>query len=253
MNSALVGKSAFAYKRPTIKRGHIGDLAHITGHICKPREIFIRDARNTHLEVEIRYDCREIGIAAAFSVSVDCPLNHDRSGFNRKECICDTKTAVIMRVYPHLCRDLRHDLFHYLLQLRREHASICITEDYPVRPCRNRRFYSFCGIFRIVLVAVKEVFRVINDFPAIGTKIVHRIKDHGKILFQRVRHDLFYVKIPCLTKNSHRLCLGIKQRLEIVVFFRVYLWPSRASKGGKTCLCKFRLFCQFKEVNIFGI
>ena len=84
----------------------------------------------------------------------------------------------------------------------------------------------FCGterfnrVFRIGLVAVEEMFRIVNDLFGIFLEVCHRRLNHVEVFRERRANNVRYVQIPALAKNRLDRSFGLDQSLQKRIVFR---------------------------------
>ncbi len=178
MHPALVGKCAFSHKWPLILRGDIGNFAH------KPREFrqlphaLFRNASGTQFKMKIPHNTYEIHISTAFSIAVYGTLHHTCPPLNRHQGICQRQTAVIMCVDSQLCLMAGSDLFHDGAHLMGHATAIGIAQHDKISAPRFSGPDGFKGVFGIILVSVKKMFRIENNLAVLLFQVCYRVFDH---------------------------------------------------------------------------
>jgi hypothetical protein len=87
-------------------------------------------------------------------------------------------------------------------------------------PACSRRLPGGQGVFRVVLVAVEAVFRVVDDHRPVVLQIADGVGDHGEVLVGRCAQHLFDVEQPGLAEDGDHRRLGLEQSDLVVVLDR---------------------------------
>ena len=96
----------------------------------------------------------------------------------------------------------------------------------------------FCGterldrVFRIGLVAIEEMFRIVNDLFGIFLEVCHGRLDHVEVFRERRADHVRYMQIPALTKNRLDRSFRLDQSLQKRIVFRQDFRTTRTAKRG---------------------
>ena len=98
VDTALVGKGAFADKGPAVERHQVGRLRDVARNPFELGEVFGREAGAFHFQAQDRNDGCQVGIAATLSVAVDRAVDHDGAGFDGDDAVGHCQAGVVVGV-----------------------------------------------------------------------------------------------------------------------------------------------------------
>ena len=111
-------------------------------------------------------------------------------------------------------------LFDFLddrLQFPRHGSAVGIAKYNAICMALFRSTECLNSIFRICLVTIKEMFRIVNHLFGMFLEVGHRRLDHVQILFQRGADNVGHMQVPALAENrldrGARLYKGLQQRV----------------------------------------
>ena len=184
MDASLMGKGAIADIGKISWMGQVGELGHETGNLPDLFELVVGDAIDPHLQLEVRDDGTEIGIAAPLAVTIDGSLDHVDPFLDGKNGVGHSQFGVVMDMNAERNPDLFLHLLDDRLDLAGEGASIGIAEYDPVGSgllCRSQRWKGRTGI---MLVSVEEVFGVEEHFSGFAPEAYGWLVDHLEVLIE---------------------------------------------------------------------
>src|SRR5690606_23820633 len=96
VHAPLVRERAAADVGRVFVRGEVGDLGDEVAQLVELGELPGREAAPVELELDVRDDAAEVGVAAALSVAVDRPLDVTRAGSDGRERVGDAAAAIVV-------------------------------------------------------------------------------------------------------------------------------------------------------------
>src|SRR5690606_12822200 len=100
VHAPLVRERAAADVGRVLVRGEVGDLGDEVAQLVELGELPGRETPSIELQLDVRDDAAEVGVAAALSVAVDRPLDVSRARAARRERVGDAAAAVAGDVDP---------------------------------------------------------------------------------------------------------------------------------------------------------
>lgn len=207
------------------------------------------------LELEVREDRNQVGIAASFSDSVDRSLDMIAPSVDRREGVGSREVTIVMAVDTELglgaCElglgmgDDRRNLF-------RERSAIGVAQNNPLRAglgrCLNRGQCVSCVGF----VAIKEMFSVINNRGMLGKKC-DALTDHVEVFLQGDAQDFGGVEVPRLTDQRDDRSLGRHQRSQSRVVGRFDTPPAGHTKGSESAGAEVQFFRLLEKESVLFV
>ncbi|MNZ65006.1 hypothetical protein D3C78_831870 [compost metagenome] len=160
MNATFVSEGCIAHICLTNRHMHICDFAYVTGCSRQTGELVLRQHVIVKLDLQVRNDRAEVGIAAAFSIAVNGALYLTGAGLNGCQGVCYGQLAVIMRMNTDRSTKLVINSRHDFMNFSGHRAAVRIAEHEPVRSSLLGFFQYGQSIFRVVLVAVEEMLSI---------------------------------------------------------------------------------------------
>jgi len=255
VHSALVGEGAQPHVGLILIVGEIGDLGDIAGDFGELGEILSRLACVAHLEDEARDDGTEVGVAAALPDAVHGPLDVGDSGRDRKEGVRDGDIGVVVAVdaEPGLGPKPFPDGAYDLNEFSRQGPSVRVAEDDALGPCSPGASDGLDGVIRVCLVAVKEVFRVVEEGLDPCLEPGEGICDEFEVALEGDAKGVADMDVPCLSEDGDHGSAGRGQGLEVRIVFRLVLRLVRASKGADPGMSQGIVLDLLKELDVLGI
>ena len=111
-----------------------------------------------------------------------------------------------MNAYRHFEQSTHrlHDLCHF----GRKGSPVGITKNQRIGATLDGRLKRLDSVFRIVLVAIKEVLSVVYDLFPPRFEESYGIADHPQVFLQRRVNDVGHMEIPTLAKYDDNWSLG---------------------------------------------
>ncbi len=134
--------------------------------------------------------------------------------------------VVVRQTFDRLACHLRDSL--------RQRSAIGIAQCKASRPGRRGGLQRLDRVFGIGVVAIEEMFRIINHF-GVPTEKLDAIADHLQVFIQRDAQDFGGVVIPSLADQRDEGCLRGDQSLHAGIVFGLHRFatrhPERADLG----------------------
>ena len=98
VRAALVGKGALPDKGLVAVRVLVGQFADVAAEFQQLAQVFVARALEAHLELEVRYDANQVGVATALTVAVDGALHLRAAVAHGLQRVGDAGLAVVVGV-----------------------------------------------------------------------------------------------------------------------------------------------------------
>ena len=159
--------------------GDLGDRVRDPGCFA---QCAVRQHPQAALELEVRHQRHEIGIAGSLAVAVERPLDVSRARVDRGEGVGDRATGVVVAVdaEPDTGRviDGRDDL----TDIVGKQPAVRVAQRDQLRASFGSRPHYGQRIRRIAAVTVEEVLGVEEDAAAKANQERHRVAHHREVL-----------------------------------------------------------------------
>src|SRR2546428_1759214 len=127
----------------------IGNPAEKASRFVQLLQTLATDSFVSELQLQVWDDGTEVGIAAAFAVTIDRSLHVNRSGRNRRKGVRHGQLSIVMAVYAErhfdLCNDCPRDARHVVWKA----ATVRVAKHDSLRTTSSRRAQSRERILRI--------------------------------------------------------------------------------------------------------
>ncbi len=205
------------------------------------------------LQAEIGDDADQVGIAAALADAVDRPLDLRRATSHCGECVGDGDVAIVVAVDAQLGAESAAHSLDALGDLLGQRAAVGVAEDDDRGAGILGGVERLQGVLRVVLVAVEEVFGVVEDLAAGGAAERDRVGDHAQVLFEGGADHLADVHVPGLADDGDDGRLRIEQGLEARVVLGPGVLAPRHAKGGDSRVPQRELLDLLKILEVLGV
>ena len=121
---SLVRERALSHVRLIVASGHVRQLCGEAVDLGEAAKLLVVDHVYPQFELEVGYDGKQVGVAAALAVAVDGALYLRRAGLHRCDRVGDGHVGVVMAVDADAASDRRADL-------------VDDVEDVPQAACRH--------------------------------------------------------------------------------------------------------------------
>ena len=211
-------------------------------------------ARTAHLQFEVGNDRTEVGVAAALAVAVHGALDLHRALAHGLQGVGHGQFAVVVGVDAEAgLGQLFTDGFHDGGDLSGQAATVGVAEHQEFGAGFPGRAQGGDGVFRVGLVAVEEVFRIIEQFLGVGAQERQGIADELQVAFQGDLQGVGDVDIPAFTEDGQHRCPGFHQSQEIGIILGGDLGGVRGAECGEFGGAQLILSHLREEAFILGI
>jgi hypothetical protein len=213
VEAGLVGEGRRAdVRRLRVERPveHLGDVVAHRGQALEPAG---GQAVEAELELQVRDDGRQVGVARALAEAVEGALHLAHAGEHGGHGVGDGTARVVMAVDAErgVAADVTVHRGDDLADLVRQAAAVRVAQHEVRRPTDDGGFQRPQRDLGVVLVAVEEVLEVDHHPPAGAAEEAHRVADHRLALVERGLQRLEHVVVPALGDDAHRLGAGVEQ------------------------------------------
>jgi len=146
-----------------------------------------------------------------------------------------------------------HDPRHDLLEVVDERAAVGVAQGEVGCAPAFRRDQGSEGVIGIVLEAVEKVLGIVDDLPALGDEMAHRVLDHGEVFLGRGADDFGDMEQPRLADDGHDGSPGVEQHLELGVVGGGDAGAAGRPEGGDLGMTKFQPAHLGEERDIAGV
>ena len=116
----------------------------------------------------------------------------------------------------------------------RQRATVRVTHHEMSSALHDRCFNDAHRKFRIVLVTVKEVFKIDKNTPTIAVEEINRIRHHENALFERGLQSVGDVIVPRLRNDAHSGGVGVEQIAQRGIVIDFSARTTRRTKSNKS-------------------
>ena len=121
-------------------------------------------------------------------------------------------------------------VLHNLLEFPRHRAAVRVAKHDKVRAAAFSSLQRLESVFRVRLVAVKEMFRIVNHLFGMVLEVVDGRLDHVEVFLERRADDVRDVQIPALSKNRLDRSARLHERLQQRVLLGQHLRAARGTE-----------------------
>ena len=204
----------------------------------------------SHFENEGGQDRNQIGVAAALAKPVQRALNLANPGAHRGQRIRDRVFGVVVAMDAELfAGDLLHHLADDLLDFMGQRSAIGVAEHDPARPRFVSRDDASERVFRIVLIAVEEMFGVEQNFRNGLRGMGDAVADHGEVFVAADAERHVHLEIPGLADQTKRRRLAADQRGKAGIVAGGAARFAGPAEGGQLGMSEFRRIAEKRVVG----
>ena len=204
-----------------------------------------------HFKGKVGNDGGQVGIPIALAITVHRALHHDGSGFQSRQAHGHAYANVVVAMHADTSggKSLHHRPRDFLY-LRHELAAIGLAKYEKVGTASFRRFQGGEGVLGVVEITVVEVFGVVDDLLPLLLEVADGILDHCQVLLRGGADHLGYVQKPALPEYGDYGGGGIKQKLNLGIFFYGYVCPASGTEGRQLCVFQIQTTRLFEEGHV---
>ena len=138
-------------------------------------------------------------------------------------------------------------------QVMGQRPTVGVAQDHGLRAAANRGLQCFESIGGVGLVAIEEVFRIVDHALAVIPEIRDGMLDDAQIIVGRGEQDVRDVQRPRLAENGADRCPRIEQGLDVDIIFGAGFNPACSSECGNERRLPLQVTGALEELNIFRI
>ena len=230
----------------------VGQLVDEEGQFRQPGKV--RHRSHPHLGLEAGDQRGEIAVAGPLPVAVDRPLHLHRARAHGGQRVRHPEPAIVVRVDAERGRrEVGGGGAKDRLDLVGQAAAVRVAEDDQVRPALPGGVQRRQRMFGVVLVAVEEMFRVVDDLAAMAFEVAHAVGDHRAVL-RRVDPQHFRdVEPPAFAEDRHHGSPGPEQAGDLRVLADRHVRAARAAKGGELGAPEGLLLGGIEKRGVLGV
>ena len=214
VGTALVRKRRIAHVRGMHVARQVHNLVHVAAQLAQPCNLLRGKELRAHLEMQVGSNRREVRVSATLAVTVHHALHHRSAALHGKQAVAHAQARVVMHVDADRRRNHLLHVLHNLLEFPRHRAAVRVAKHNEVRAAALRSLQRLESVLRVRLVAVKEMFRIVNHLLGMVLEVVDGGLDHVEVLFERRADDVRNVQIPALSKNRLDRSARLHERLQ---------------------------------------
>ncbi len=192
----------------------------------------------------------QVGVAAAFTDTVDGSLNLPRPCLHRRDGVRHRKATVIMGVDADIrIRQGLTNRGYRLGDLFGHGATIGITENDPFGAAFMGSLGAIKGKLGVVLIAIKEMLTIEHRLTPALLGGGNRFPDHHQVFIKADPKRGFNMKIPCLADQAGAIGFSIKHGIKPAVIGGAAATPAGHPESNRTGMVKRR---KLTEKGIVG-
>ncbi len=152
--------------------------------------------------------------------------------FDGGQGVADGEVAVVVDVDADGGGNLAFDGLDGVGDLARQAAAVGVAEDEAAGAGFGGGLEGFEGVVGVFLVAVEEVFSVVNDFLDVGGEVGDGVGDHADVLVERDAQNLAGVEVPALADDGDDLGTGSDESAQAGVVLGGGVASAGHAEGG---------------------
>ena len=250
MGATLMGKCGITHIRGVHIARQIHDLVDIAAQLAQVRKLSSRNKIAIHLELQISGNRREVRISATFAVTVHHALHHRAARLHGIKRIRDRKPAVVVHMNSKRCGNALLNIRKNFFDFPRHRSAVRIAKHDTIGFALFCSAERFDGVFRVCLVAIEEMFGIVNDFFGMFLEECYRRFNHVEIFCERRANHVRHVQVPTLTKNRLDRSARLHERLQQRVVFRQNFRTASAAKRSNLCMLELNILDKLKKFLI---
>ena len=253
VGTTLVCKRSIPHIRSMHVTRQVHNLVDIAAQLAQVRELLGSRKIAAHLELQIGGNRREVCVTAAFAVAIHHALHHHATRLHSVNRVCHGKSTVVMHVDA---KRRRNTLLHFrnnLFNLPGHRSAVRIAKHDAIGMAKFGRLERFERIFRIRLVAIEKMFRIVNHLFGMFLEVCDRRLDHVEVFFESRADNVRDMQIPALTKNRLDRSFGLDERLQKRVVLGQNSRTTRRTKCGNLRVLELYIFNKLKKFFISRI
>jgi hypothetical protein len=253
VHAALMGEGVAADERLVRIRRDVEQLVDEVGDSCEPRELFVRDALVAELELQVRQDRGQVGVAGALADAVHRPLNEAGALVHGRQGVRDGALEVVVRVDPDRHVECLHHRLRRLGDLEWQARAVGVAECDVLGSGVRGGLQALERVAGVVAVAVEEVLGVVDHPLARLRQVGDRILDHRQVLLAAHLGDLLQVEPPGLPDQCHDGREAAGEELKRLVLGGLGVATAGHAERADRGLPKFGLGEHLEELEFLGV
>ncbi len=231
----------------------VGDVGDRERHMAQRGQLLVADQRPAVLELQVRDDRGEVGVAGALAVAVHRPLHLADARLDRGDRVRDRATGVVVAVDAQFDAHLgggRDDVGH----LAGQHPAVGVTQHDDLGAGVRGGADDREGIVSVGSVAVEEVLAVDEDVLAQPDQVGDGVVHHRQVLLQRGAQCVGDVPVVTLGDDADVLGAGIDQRLGQGIGGSAAASLAGRAEGDQTGIAELQLGLRgLEEGGVVGV
>ena len=253
MHAALVGERAVADVGLIVAHRQIRQLGDVARHRGQRLQILAADGGVAELQLQIRDDGHQVGVAAALAIAVDAALHVRASGFHRGDGIGHGDIAIVVRMDAEHAVEALANFRNHFHDPMRQIAAVGVAQAQHVGAGFLRGFQRTQREIWVGVVAVEEVLGVVHHFAAVVFQVLYGFPDQQQILLFVDAQRAMDVQIPALAENRDRRGFRFEQRAHVGVLIHRVLGEARGAERGQPGVLQLHILGALEELLVLGI
>ena len=254
MQAGLVRERARAdVGLPAVRRhvGHLADGVRQPGRVAEPLG---RDDLVAGLELEVRDDGEDVGVAGALAVAVHGALDVARAGLDRRQRVGDGAAGVVVAVDAEPGARRREDVGDDVLHLRRQHPAVGVAEGDDLGAGLGRDPDRLERVGAVRRIPVEEVLGVEEHPAPLAVQEAHGVADHREVLLAGRPQRLLDVPDVRLRDEGDDGRPGGQQRADQRVVGGLRPGPAGGAERGQRRVLQDQLVLRaLEELGVLGV
>ena len=250
VRTTLMSKCGIAHVRGMHVARQVHNLVDIATQLAQVRELLCSRKIAVHLELQIGCNRREVCVTAAFAVAIHHALHHHTARLHSVNRVCHGKSTVIMHVDAKRRRNSSLNLLYDFFDFPRHRSAVRIAKHDAIGMAKFGRLERFERVFRISLIAIEEMFRIVNHLFGMFLEVCDRRLDHVEVFFESRADNVRHMQIPALAENRLDRSFGLDERLQKRVILGQNTRTARRAKCGNFCMLELNVLDELEKFLI---
>ena len=213
----------------------------------------VLDALVAELELQVREDRGQVGVAGALADAVHRALHEARALLDGGERVGDGALQVVVGVDPDRHVEGIDHRLRRLGDLERQARAVGVAERHVLRAGVGGRLQALQRVAGVVAVAVEEVLGVVDHTLARFGQVGDRVADHRQVLLAAHLGDLLEVEAPGLADQGHDRREAGGEQAQGLVLGRLRVAAPGHPEGADGGLPELDLGEHLEELELLGV
>ena len=207
-------------------------LGHVVADRGQPLDPPLGQTLVSHLQLQVRDDRRQVGVAGALPQPVERALHVTGTGFDRSDRVGDRTAGVVVAVDPddRVVADVGLHVGDDLSDLVRQRATVRVAQHEVRGAVDDRGLDRPERELRVLAVAVEEVLQVDEHLAALSLQERDGIGDHRRAFVERRLQRLDHLVLGALRHDADGRGVRLDQVAQRGVVVAPAAWAARRAE-----------------------